>query len=117
MKDFFEKENRPWGTYIVLSEDKSFKIKKIEVNPKSRLSYQYHNKRSEHWYVISGKGIVTINDEKFELSEGSTIKINKRDKHRVENKGTENLVFIEIQTGSYFGEDDIVRLDDDYNRK
>ncbi len=117
MKDFFEKENRPWGNYIVLSEDKKYKIKKIEVNPKSRLSYQYHNKRSELWYVISGTGIVTINDKKIRLNVGSTIKIDKRDKHRVENNGSKNLVFIEIQTGSYFGEDDIVRLDDDYNRK
>ena len=117
MKDFFEKENRPWGSYIVLSEDKKYKIKRIEVNPKSRLSYQYHNKRSELWYVISGAGIVTVNDKKVKLNIGSTIKINKRDKHRVENTGTVYLVFIEIQTGTYFGEDDIVRLDDDYNRK
>ena len=116
MRDSFEKENRPWGSYIILSEDKKYKIKKIEVNPKSRLSYQYHDKRSELWYILSGKGIVTINDEKIELNVGSTIKINKRVKHRIENNGSENLIFIEIQTGSYFGEDDIVRIEDDYNR-
>jgi len=117
MKDLFDKENRPWGSFYVLYEEKNFKIKKITVKPKSRLSYQYHNKRSELWYVISGVGIVTINNKKINLKAGSIVKIDIRDKHRVENNGSENLVFIEIQTGSYFGEDDIVRLDDDYNRK
>lgn len=110
-------ELRPWGSFDVLHEEKTFKIKKITVKPKSRLSYQYHNKRSELWYVISGKGIVTLNNEKIELNVGSTIKIEKKDRHRVENKGSEDLIFVEIQTGTYFGEDDIVRLDDDYNRK
>ena len=109
-------ELRPWGNFQVLCEENTFKIKKITVDPKSRLSYQYHDKRSELWYILSGKGIVTINDEKIELNVGSTIKINKRDKHRIENNGSENLIFIEIQTGSYFGEDDIVRIEDDYNR-
>ena len=109
-------ELRPWGNFQVLYEENTFKIKKITVDPKSRLSYQYHDKRSELWYILSGKGIVTINDEKIELNVGSTIKINKRVKHRIENNGSENLIFIEIQTGSYFGEDDIVRIEDDYNR-
>ena len=116
MKDFFEKENRPWGTYIVLSEDKSFKIKKIEVNPKSRLSYQYHNKRSEVWTIVDGFATVTIESEVRELSYGDTILISQGTRHRIENKGSKKLVFIEIQTGSYFGEDDIVRIEDDYNR-
>ena len=114
---YLEKDERPWGRYFVLQDESNFKIKRIEVEPGQRLSYQYHNKRSELWYVISGAGIVTVNDKKVKLNIGSTIKINKRDKHRVENNGSENLVFIEIQTGSYFGEDDIVRLDDDYNRE
>jgi len=117
MKNSLYMEKRPWGSFHVLHEENTFKIKKITVDPKSRLSYQYHDKRSELWYVLSGKGIVTINDEKIKVNEGTTIKINKRDKHRVENNGSENLIFIEIQTGSYFGEDDIVRLEDDYNRK
>ena len=71
-------ELRPWGNFQVLYEENTFKIKKITVDPKSRLSYQYHDKRSELWYILSGKGIVTINDEKIELNVGSTIKINKR---------------------------------------
>tara|TARA_S200000501_G_scaffold296896_1_gene283080 strand:+ start:5348 stop:5689 length:342 start_codon:yes stop_codon:yes gene_type:complete len=110
-------ELRPWGNFYVLHEENNFKIKKITVKPKGRLSYQYHYERSELWYVISGVGIVTINDEVIKLNVGSTIKIEKKDRHRVENKGSEDLIFVEIQTGSYFGEDDIVRLDDDYNRK
>jgi len=113
---YLDSELRPWGSYHIISYDKKFKIKKIEVNPGQRLSYQYHNKRSETWTIISGIAHVTINDKVSELMAGDSITIPLKAKHRVENKGLNNLIFIEVQTGSYFGEDDIVRIEDDYNR-
>ena len=116
MKDFLYMEKRPWGAFFVLSDEKDFKIKKIEVNPSKRLSYQFHNKRSELWYILNGEGIVTINDKKTEVKKGSVIKIKKLEKHRIENNGSKTLTFIEVQTGSYFGEDDIVRIQDDFDR-
>ena len=116
MKDFLYMEKRPWGAFFVLSDEKDFKIKKIEVNPSKRLSYQFHNKRSELWYILNGVGIVTINDKKTEVKKGSVIKIKKLEKHRIENNGSKILTFIEVQTGSYFGEDDIVRIQDDFDR-
>ena len=110
-------EERPWGEFFILSEDQNFKIKKILVKPNKRLSYQYHKNRDELWYFINGQGKVTVN-EKFSIVEkGSIVTINRLDKHRIENIGNENLIFIEVQTGSYFGEDDIVRIQDDFNRK
>ena len=116
MKEFIYIEKRPWGAFFVLSDEKDFKIKKIEVNPSKRLSYQFHNKRSELWYILKGVGIVTINDKKTEVKKGSIVKIKKLEKHRIENNGTKTLTFIEVQTGSYFGEDDIVRIQDDFDR-
>ena len=109
-------EKRPWGTFFVIQENTSYKIKRIEVDPGKRLSYQYHNKRSEVWVIIQGNGVITLNDEPRNYSVGDTILIPQGMKHRIENRGTETTIFIEVQTGSYFGEDDIVRLDDDYNR-
>ena len=99
-----------------MSDEKDFKIKKIEVNPSKRLSYQFHNKRSELWYILKGVGIVTINNKKTEVKKGSIVKIKKLEKHRIENNGSKILTFIEVQTGSYFGEDDIVRIQDDFDR-
>ena len=107
---------RPWGRYIILAESDDYKIKRIEVNPKARLSYQFHMKRSETWTIVDGSGIVTIDGIDKELRKGDSIKINKESKHRIENNGDSDLVFIEVQTGTYFGEDDIVRIEDDYNR-
>ena len=109
-------EKRPWGSFFVLSDEKDFKIKKIEVNPSKRLSYQFHNKRSELWYILNGEGIVTINEKKTKVKKGSVVTIKKLEKHRIENNSSEILTFIEIQTGTYFGEDDIRRHEDDYNR-
>ena len=109
-------ESRPSGKYYVLHEDEQFKIKKIIVNPKGRLSYQYHNKRSETWKIINGHGNITINGKSKEIKVGEIVEIGLGEKHRIENIGDDKLVFIEIQTGIYFGEDDIVRIKDDYNR-
>jgi len=115
MKYLF-KEERPWGRFFIISEEKSYKIKRIEVEPKKRLSYQYHEKRSEFWIIIDGSGKLILNDIESKVDKGDTIVINKKDKHRVHNNGDKKLVFIEVQTGSYFGEDDIIRLEDDFNR-
>ena len=114
--DYLYMEKRPWGSFFVIKESTSYKIKRIEVNSGQRLSYQYHNKRSEVWVIIQGNGVVTLNDIERKYSAGDTILIPQGMKHRIENQGAETTVFIEVQTGSYFGEDDIVRLDDDYNR-
>ena len=111
------KENRPWGRFYVIHDEKNYKLKRIEVEPGNRLSYQYHNKRSETWILVKGQATVTINDKVMNYKQGETLHIPVREKHRVENKSDELLVFIEVQTGKYFGEDDIVRIEDDYNRK
>ena len=109
-------EDRPWGSFSIIQHDPAYKIKRIEVKPGARLSYQYHNKRSEVWVIIQGEGLITLNDKVNNYKKGDTILIPKKTKHRIENKGNDNTIFIEVQTGSYFGEDDIVRLEDDYNR-
>ena len=111
-----EKEDRPWGRFYVIHNEPNYKIKRIEVNPSSRLSYQYHKGRSETWVIISGNAVATIDDEKINLTQGSTITIPRLSKHRIENRSMDVLIFIEIQTGNYFDEDDIIRIEDDYNR-
>ena len=114
--DYLYNEKRPWGEFFVIHENTSCKIKRIEINPGQRLSYQYHNKRSEVWVIIQGEGTILLNDKKIKYSKGDTVIIKKGMKHRIKNCGTEKTIFIEVQTGTYFGEDDIVRLEDDYNR-
>lgn len=106
----------PWGKYEIISEDKTNKIKKITINPGHRLSLQYHQHRTEYWVIISGNGIVTYDDKVRPMEEKEIITIHQGVKHRIENSGTEALVLIEVQCGDYLGEDDIVRLDDDYHR-
>ncbi|MBL8151604.1 MAG: phosphomannose isomerase type II C-terminal cupin domain [Blastocatellia bacterium] len=109
-------DKRPWGIYQVLDEGKSFKVKRIEVLPGKRLSYQKHAKRAEHWVIVQGKGKITLDGYEIVLQFGESIDIGIGVAHRIENIGTEKLIFIEIQSGTYFGEDDIVRLEDDYGR-
>ena len=109
-------ERRPWGTFTVLDEGENYKVKRIEVLPGKRLSYQKHAQRAEHWMVVEGKAKVTLNDEEIILGIGETVDIPSGAAHRVENPQAEALIFIEIQRGSYLGEDDIVRLEDDFNR-
>jgi len=112
-----ECEKRPWGTYEVLLDAEDCKIKRITIKPGQKPSYQYHHKRNEHWVVISGMGETKINDVTSDVSAGISVFIPALSKHTIRNTNeTENLVFIEIQTGKYFGEDDIVRLEDDYGR-
>lgn len=114
---YLEKDERPWGRYFVLQDEFNYKVKRIEVKPGQRLSYQYHNKRSETWIIIEGSALVTINDKSKAYTAGKTVVIPLKAKHRVENKSNSLLVFIEVQTGEYFGEDDIIRINDDYGRK
>jgi mannose-6-phosphate isomerase-like protein (cupin superfamily) len=112
----FEKEERPWGRFFVLHDEVNHKIKRIEVDPGGRLSYQFHHKRSEAWTIISGIATITLNEKTNNYFYGQTILIPQGTKHRIENKTNDKVIFIEVQTGSYFGEDDIVRIHDDYNR-
>jgi mannose-6-phosphate isomerase len=100
----------------VLDEGDNFKVKRIEVLPGKRLSYQKHAQRAEHWVVVSGTAKVTLDDRDIEVKAGEAIDIAIGAAHRVENPGDELLVFIEVQRGNYLGEDDIVRLQDDFGR-
>jgi mannose-6-phosphate isomerase len=111
-----ERGARPWGTYTVLEENKSYKIKRIEVNPGQRLSLQMHHHRSEHWIVVSGSAKVTCGDQEqvINVNESTFIPIGAR--HRLENPGMIPLIIIEVQSGEYLGEDDIIRFQDDYLR-
>ncbi|HXI25993.1 MAG TPA: phosphomannose isomerase type II C-terminal cupin domain [Pyrinomonadaceae bacterium] len=109
-------DRRPWGTFTVLDEGDSFKVKRIEVLPGKRLSYQKHTQRAEHWFVVEGTARVTLDDRDIIVEKGEAIDIPIRSAHRVENVGDELLVFIEVQRGSYLGEDDIIRLQDDFGR-
>ena len=110
------KEERPWGSFEHLLEEGYCKVKRIIVKPGQRLSYQYHHKRSECWVVVQGEAVVTLDDKVSVYKTQQIVEIPVGMKHRVENKSKKDLIFIETQTGTYFGEDDIVRLDDDYDR-
>lgn len=112
-----EFDQRPWGSYTVLDEGADFKVKRIEVLPEKRLSYQSHKRRAEHWFVVRGTAKVTLNDRDFIVKKGEAVDIKIGDKHRIQNPESETLlVFIETQTGDYFGEDDIERYEDDFGR-
>ncbi|MGA0902221.1 MAG: phosphomannose isomerase type II C-terminal cupin domain [Candidatus Nanopelagicaceae bacterium] len=107
---------RPWGSFEVLGENSVYKVKLIIVLPGKRLSYQRHEKRAEHWFIVSGKAEVTIDGDVSRMAFGNSIDIGIGVAHRIANIGTQELKFIEIQTGTYFGEDDIIRLEDDFGR-
>ena len=113
-----EHDVRPWGSYTVLedAEPEGFKVKRLTVQPGHRLSYQRHSQRAEHWFVVAGTATVTLDDVVHEVPAGSAIDIAVGTAHRVENRSDEPLLFVEVQQGGYLGEDDIVRLDDDYGR-
>ncbi|WP_276710524.1 mannose-1-phosphate guanylyltransferase/mannose-6-phosphate isomerase [Campylobacter rectus] len=108
---------RPWGSYEVLGEGNGYKMKKIIVKPGKRLSLQKHFKRNEHWIVVEGEALVTIDSDKTPLKQNESIYIKKEQTHRLENTANTDLIVIEVQTGEYLGEDDIVRISDDYDRK
>lgn len=110
-------EKRPWGGFEILCNEAFYKVKKIYVNPGQRLSYQSHESREENWVVVEGTALVTLDDKDIELKKGDQIHIKRKQKHRIKNVGHNDLVFVEVQTGDYFGEDDITRYQDDYQRK
>ena len=109
-------EQRPWGSFENLLDTDYCKVKRIIVKPGQRLSYQYHYKRNECWVIVQGKATVTLDDKVFTYKEGEIVDIEYGTRHRVQNEQEEDLIFIETQTGTYFGEDDIVRIEDDYGR-
>jgi mannose-6-phosphate isomerase-like protein (cupin superfamily) len=109
-------DRRPWGTFTVLDEGERYKVKRIEVFARKRLSYQKHAQRAEHWMIVSGVGKVTLDDQEIIVRTGETVDIPIEARHRIENPSDEPLIFIEIQRGDYLGEDDIVRFEDDFNR-
>jgi mannose-1-phosphate guanylyltransferase len=108
--------HRPWGSYTILEEDEGYKIKRIVVKEGKRLSLQKHYHRNEHWIVLSGSATVTVNERVFIVNPNESTYIKAGDIHRLENQGKLPLVIIEVQVGEYTGEDDIVRLEDDYKR-
>lgn len=108
--------SRPWGTYTVLEEGPRFKIKRIEVKPGASLSLQMHHHRSEHWIVVSGMAKVVNGDQEIFVRTNESTYIPAGHKHRLENPGVLDLVMIEVQSGEYLGEDDIVRFQDVYGR-
>jgi len=108
--------HRPWGHYVVLEDAADHKVKRIVVQPRKRLSLQRHRKRAEHWYVIQGEAVVTRDGEEIPVKAGQAVDIPRGAWHRIANPGRVDLAFVEIQTGEYFGEDDIERSEDDYGR-
>ena len=112
-----DRDERPWGSYVVLDEGTDYKVKTITVFPGKRLSYQRHARRQEHWLVVHGVGLVTLDGEDHDVEPGSAVDVPVGVAHRIANTGpAEPLTFIEVQRGDYFGEDDIVRIEDDYGR-
>lgn len=109
-------DNRPWGSYSVLHHDKNMKVKMITVKPKQSLSLQYHFKRAEHWFIVSGSGIFHLDGTDYPAEPGNSFDIPVEGKHTISNTGDTPLVFVEVQTGEAFEEDDIVRISDMYGR-
>ncbi|BBH17067.1 hypothetical protein Back2_13540 [Nocardioides baekrokdamisoli] len=111
-----DSEVRPWGSWVVLDEGDGYKVKRINVNPHSRLSYQTHDHRSEWWSVISGTASSVIDGNVVHTGPGQSVEVAVGVPHRIVNEQDDELVIIEIQRGDYCGEDDIVRLEDDFGR-
>ena len=106
----------PWGGWEVLADAHGYKVKRITVNQGHRLSYQKHSRRAEHWFIVRGTATITLDGREMELKPGEHMDIPCGSAHRVASRGSEALVFIEVQTGSGCEEDDIIRLEDDYGR-
>jgi mannose-6-phosphate isomerase len=112
-----ERSTRPWGWYETLSEGTGHKIKRIGVHPGQQISLQRHHQRAEHWVVVQGTAQVTLGERVFELGVGGHCDIALGQVHRLANRTTAPVEIVEVQFGSYLGEDDIERLQDDYGRK
>jgi mannose-6-phosphate isomerase-like protein (cupin superfamily) len=109
-------DERPWGSWSLLDEGEGYKVKRIDVHPGARLSYQTHQHRSEHWFVVAGTATCTLDGRTFDVPAGGSVDVQIGAAHRIANRQTEELVVIEVQRGTYTGEDDIIRLADDYGR-
>lgn len=109
--------SRPWGTYQTIYRGDTYQVKRIVVLPHQKLSLQSHNHRSEHWLIVEGNGIVTLNEKTIEVSKDDRIYIPVKAIHRMSNETDNEVVFIEVQNGDYLGEDDIIRYEDIYGRK
>ncbi len=107
---------RPWGNYKVLQFEETFQVKQLIIYPEKRLSLQSHRYRAEHWFIVSGNGIVQIDHKEFEISAGDSVDIGVETKHRISCTSNHPLIFIEVQTGSSFDENDIERFEDDFGR-
>ena len=116
MSNALERDTRPWGGYEVLLDADDCKVKRLWVESGQRFSYQRHEHRSEHWVIVSGTGIATLDGVEHSVGPGDTVEVSVHTAHRLANPGTDRLVFIEVQTGTSFAEDDIERLEDDYGR-
>ena len=112
-----KKDLRPWGRYEVLAEEPGSQTKRIEVFPGKRFSLQKHLRRAEKWIVMTGQGKATVGPDQFAVGPGSVVEVPKEEIHRMENTGTAALVLIEVQFGDYLGEDDIIRIEDDFGRQ
>ena len=108
---------RPWGRYDIVDAGDGYQVKRITVESGKRCSYQSHKKRSEHWVLVSGIAAVTLNDARMQKSKGDILTVPVGSKHRIENIGTKPVIFIEVQMGEYFGEDDTERYHDDFGRE
>jgi len=109
-------EERPWGSFTVLHTDSRHQVKKLVVNPGMRLSLQSHKYRAEHWFIVSGSGLVQIENEKKEVTAGDSVDIPIGAKHRISCTSKDPLTFVEVQTGNSFDESDIIRHEDDFGR-
>jgi mannose-6-phosphate isomerase len=109
-------DRRPWGYYEILADFPDHKVKRIVVYPGKRLSLQRHAHRSEQWTVVKGSPIVVVDEQELRLLQGESVHIPVGARHRIWNPGEDDVVFIEVQTGTYFGEDDIERFEDDFGR-
>ncbi len=111
-----QRDSRPWGHWEILAVGPNYAVKRILVHPGARLSLQRHTHRAEHWIIVAGSGKVTRGNEVFPVAAGQQVLIGLSDAHRIENPGTEDLLFIEVQHGQHLDESDIERLQDDYGR-
>jgi mannose-6-phosphate isomerase len=109
-------ETRPWGSWQVIDVSRGYKVKRITVRPHARLSLQTHRHRSEHWVVVAGVATCTVGGRRLVAREGERVDVPRGCAHRIANEGDDELIIIEVQLGEYTGEDDIVRLEDDYGR-
>lgn len=110
-------EERPWGNYRVLRTEENCQVKMLVVNPGKRISLQSHKFRAEHWFIVSGQGTAELDGKEIEVGPGDAVDVPIGSKHRISCVEANPLVFIEVQTGSSFAEEDIVRYDDDFGRK